>query len=37
MNISKTQDSAVGDGTTSVCVMAGELIRFVRLGFQVFL
>ncbi len=27
VNISKTQDSAVGDGTTSVCVLAGELIR----------
>lgn len=27
VNISKTQDSEVGDGTTSVCVLAGEIIR----------
>ena len=26
-DISKTQDSEVGDGTTSVCVFAGELLR----------
>jgi T-complex protein 1 subunit beta len=27
VDISKTQDSAVGDGTTSVAVLAGELLR----------
>ena len=27
VNISKTQDSDSGDGTTSVCVMAGEFLR----------
>jgi len=27
INISKTQDEEVGDGTTSVCVLAGELLR----------
>lgn len=27
VNVSKTQDASVGDGTTSVCVLAGELIR----------
>jgi len=26
-DISKTQDEEVGDGTTSVCVLAGELLR----------
>lgn len=26
-DISKTQDADVGDGTTSVCVLAGELLR----------
>ena len=26
-DISKTQDDEVGDGTTSVCVLAGELLR----------
>lgn len=27
LDISKTQDDEVGDGTTSVCVLAGELLR----------
>jgi hypothetical protein len=27
VNISKVQDNEVGDGTTSVCVLAGELLR----------
>mmetsp|Transcript_8687 Transcript_8687/g.27700 ORF Transcript_8687/g.27700 Transcript_8687/m.27700 type:complete len:526 (-) Transcript_8687:27-1604(-) len=27
VNISKSQDDEVGDGTTSVCVLAGELLR----------
>jgi hypothetical protein len=27
VNISKTQDMEVGDGTTSVCVLAAELLR----------
>lgn len=27
VEISKTQDDEVGDGTTSVCVLAGELLR----------
>ncbi len=27
IEISKTQDDEVGDGTTSVCVLAGELLR----------
>jgi T-complex protein 1 subunit beta len=27
IDISKTQDSEVGDGTTTVCVLAGELLR----------
>lgn len=27
MDISKTQDDEVGDGTTSVVVFAGELLR----------
>eukprot|EP00026_Physarum_polycephalum_P005630 Phypoly_transcript_05665.p1 GENE.Phypoly_transcript_05665~~Phypoly_transcript_05665.p1 ORF type:complete len:525 (+),score=83.21 Phypoly_transcript_05665:194-1576(+) len=27
VDISKTQDDEVGDGTTSVCVLAGELLR----------
>jgi len=27
VDISKTQDNEVGDGTTSVCVLAGELLR----------
>lgn len=27
VNISKVQDDEVGDGTTSVCVMAAELLR----------
>mmetsp|Transcript_9938 Transcript_9938/g.14643 ORF Transcript_9938/g.14643 Transcript_9938/m.14643 type:complete len:535 (-) Transcript_9938:2906-4510(-) len=27
IDISKTQDNEVGDGTTSVCVLAGELLR----------
>lgn len=27
VNVSKTQDAEVGDGTTSVCVLAGEIIR----------
>jgi len=27
VNISKVQDDEVGDGTTSVCVLAGELLR----------
>jgi len=27
VDISKTQDEEVGDGTTSVCVLAGELLR----------
>lgn len=27
VDISKTQDDVVGDGTTSVCVLAGELLR----------
>ena len=27
IDISKTQDEEVGDGTTTVCVMAGELLR----------
>lgn len=27
VDISKTQDAEVGDGTTSVCVLAGELLR----------
>ena len=27
MNISKVQDDEVGDGTTSVCVLAAELLR----------
>ena len=27
IDISKTQDSVVGDGTTTVCVLAGELLR----------
>lgn len=27
IDISKTQDDEVGDGTTSVCVLAGELLR----------
>jgi T-complex protein 1 subunit beta len=27
VDISKTQDEEVGDGTTTVCVMAGELLR----------
>mmetsp|Transcript_9023 Transcript_9023/g.27132 ORF Transcript_9023/g.27132 Transcript_9023/m.27132 type:complete len:538 (+) Transcript_9023:118-1731(+) len=27
VDISKTQDDAVGDGTTSVCCLAGELLR----------
>jgi T-complex protein 1 subunit beta len=27
IDISKTQDEEVGDGTTSVCVLAGELLR----------
>jgi T-complex protein 1 subunit beta len=27
VNISKTQDDEVGDGTTSVCVLAAELLR----------
>jgi T-complex protein 1 subunit beta len=27
IDISKTQDDEVGDGTTTVCVMAGELLR----------
>jgi T-complex protein 1 subunit beta len=27
LDISKTQDEEVGDGTTTVCVMAGELLR----------
>lgn len=27
IEISKTQDDEVGDGTTSVCVLAGEMLR----------
>src|SRR5690606_31878024 len=27
VDIAKTQDAEVGDGTTSVCVLAGELLR----------
>ena len=27
IDISKTQDEEVGDGTTTVCVLAGELLR----------
>lgn len=27
VNASKTQDAAVGDGTTSVCVLCGEAVR----------
>ena len=27
IDISKSQDEEVGDGTTSVCVLAGELLR----------
>jgi T-complex protein 1 subunit beta len=27
VNISKVQDDEVGDGTTSVCVLAAELLR----------
>lgn len=27
VNISKVQDDEVGDGTTSVCILAGELLR----------
>jgi T-complex protein 1 subunit beta len=27
VDISKTQDEEVGDGTTSVCVFSGELLR----------
>ena len=27
IDISKTQDQEVGDGTTTVCVFAGELLR----------
>jgi T-complex protein 1 subunit beta len=27
VDISKTQDDEVGDGTTSVCVLTGELLR----------
>lgn len=27
VDISKIQDEEVGDGTTSVCVLAGELLR----------
>jgi T-complex protein 1 subunit beta len=27
VDISKTQDEEVGDGTTTVCVLAGELLR----------
>lgn len=27
VDIAKTQDDEVGDGTTSVCVLAGELLR----------
>ena len=27
VDISKVQDDEVGDGTTSVCVLAGELLR----------
>jgi len=27
VDISKTQDESVGDGTTTVCVLAGELLR----------
>ena len=27
IDISKTQDDEVGDGTTTVCVLAGELLR----------
>lgn len=27
VSISKTQDDEVGDGTTTVCVLAGELLR----------
>lgn len=27
VDISKTQDQEVGDGTTTVCVLAGELLR----------
>jgi T-complex protein 1 subunit beta len=27
IDISKAQDEEVGDGTTSVCVLAGELLR----------
>ena len=27
VDISKTQDNEVGDGTTSVCVLAAELLR----------
>lgn len=27
INVSKVQDNEVGDGTTSVCVLAGELLR----------
>lgn len=27
IDVSKTQDAEVGDGTTSVCVLAGELLR----------
>jgi T-complex protein 1 subunit beta len=30
-DISKTQDDEVGDGTTSVCVLAGELLREAEL------
>ena len=27
IDISKTQDEEVGDGTTTVCVLAGELLK----------
>ena len=27
LDVSKTQDDEVGDGTTSVCVLSGELLR----------
>ncbi|CAL6005514.1 TCP-1_chaperonin subunit beta [Hexamita inflata] len=30
IDISRVQDEAVGDGTTSVCVLAGELLRSAR-------
>ncbi len=34
IDISRTQDESVGDGTTTVCVLAGELLRQAEKLFQ---